>query len=358
VTFENGDSVPRESRWIYATEPTSRKTTWFLWRAEADGAWTDAATAPGTSPPPAGAQPSGGPSPGVAAAPPEPAPEPAARAMDEKLRVAIVAALSKAKIAHTVEKVSGDASIAIVTLIRGRALSKLQWKAVVDADVIAAARAAFAVAGFDALHIVTTVPAKNAFGAIEHRPRSAFDMSRETFSKIDFTNLSLAEAIRLFHIDRLSLGDWTAVEDDPKPDGLSLDQDGTVATALAGVKFPHKIRAFGRYADVLVVRLGLPATSLSGIPDEDAAEAQAGPAAVEGALALLPSLKEWAGVRFEFALPYRDAFGKIEERVHYVAFIARERFDKLKIDNLTVAEIFTHFEIDRPVLTGLVYWPR
>ena len=359
ITFENGDTVPRDSRWVYATEPTSRKTTWFAWRAEADGPWPDPATAPGTSPSAAPGATGPGANGGNDPAPPTPPePPPVARVIDEKLRAAIVASTSAAKLQHSVGTVSGDASIVIVTLVRGRALLRLQWKAVVDADVIAVTRAAFAVKGFDAIHVILTVPAKNSFGAIENRPRRAFDMTRETFAKIDFSNLSMAEAIRLFTLDLMTLGEWVGVEEDPPPDPLSLAQDDTVATALAGAKFPHKIRALGRYSDVLMVRLSLKGPALAEIPDEDAAEAAAAPVAVTCALAVLPTLKEWAGVRLEFALPYRDAFGKIEEHVHYVAYLARETFEKLKIENLTSAEIFTHFELDRPVLKGLEYWRR
>ena len=178
-------------------------------------------------------------------------------------------------------------------------------------------------------------------------------MSRETFGKIDFANLSTGEAIRLFRIERLSIGEWTPVEEDPPPDALSLTQDRSVATALAGARLEHKIRAMGRYADVLVVRLALP-----GVADEDASELAAAPAAVAGTIAVLTELKEWGGVRFEFALPYRDSFGKVSERSHFVAYMPRDRFDKLKIENLTPTEVFTHFEIDRPVLTGLVHWPK
>ncbi len=362
VTFENGDSVPRETRWIYGMEPTSRKVTWFLWREEADGPWPDPSTAPGTSSS-GGSSPSGSNGSSNDAPPtPQPEPEPVVRGLDEKVKTAILAACAAATMSHTVDKVSGDASVAIISLVRGRALLRLQWKAVVDADVIAAARAAFSVKGFDALHVVLTVPAKNSFGAIENRPRRAFDMTRETFAKIDFTNLSMAEAIRLFTLDLMTLGEWVGVEEDPPPDALSLSQDETVAKALAASRFtdrfPHKFSAFGRYSDVLMVKLSLKGAALDTIPDEDASEAAAAPAAVAGALAVLPSLKEWAGVRFEFALPYRDKFGKIEPHVHFVTYISRDTFSKLKIENLTSAEIFTHFELDRPVLKGLEYWRK
>lgn len=361
TTFENGEGVPRESRWVHATEPSSRKTTWFFWREEADGPWPDPATAPGSAP--AAAQlPGGALAPGGSSAPgaaPSPAPEPASapdpipRAIDEKLRVAVVAALARAKIVHTIDKVGGDEANVVVTLIRGRPLSRLQWKTAVDPDVIAAARATFSVASVKGVRVLLTVPAKNAFGAIEARPRATYDMGRETYSKIDFANLTTAEAIRLFAIDRLAIGEWTVVEEDPAPDSLTLEQDKSVATALATAKLVHKIRALGRYADVLVVRL-----ALADAADEDASELAAGPASVKAALALLPALPEWNGVRLEYALPYRDSFGKVEERVHYVMYLSRERYAKLKLDNLTDAEVVTHFEIDRPVLTGLAYWPK
>lgn len=347
------DSVPRVSRWVYATDPNTKKTTWWFWREEGDGPWPEAESAPAPRPA-AGGPPAPGATP---AAPPveSPAP-PAPRRIDERLRVAVVAALAAAKIEHTVESVGGDADVVIVTLSRGKALATRMWEKRTDPDVVAAARATFGVAEVRAVRVLVALPMRSSSGVVEARPRTSYDLTRETFASLDLRALSLADTIRRFTIGRVPLEGWTPVLDEPPPDSISLAQDKDAGTAVASAKAPHKLRLLGRYGDVLVIRLRLePLPSADG---EEASEAAAAPAAVRVARAVLERLRDWNGVRIEFVLPYRDGFGKVSERAHLVCSLPRAVFEKLAFDNLNDAEAYSHFDVEHPGGHDLVYWPK
>ena len=357
VVHTTEDSVPRVSRWVHATDPTSRKATWWFWREEADGPWPEVETAPSVPATPGGRAPTpeaGAPAPDPA--PYEPPPPAAPRALEEKLRVAVVAALAAAKIDHTVERVGGDAAVVLVTLTRGKALSTRMWAKRTDPDVVAAARAVLSVAEVGAVRVLVTEPMRSSSGLVESRPRNSYDLSRETFAKTDFRALSLADTIRLFAFARVPHEGWTLVPDDPAPDTISLAQDGEAGKALAAARLPHKIRLLGRYGDVLVARLRL--EPLPAADGEDASEAAAAPAAVRAARGVLETLKDWNGVRFEFVLPYRDAFGKVVELPHLVVSLSRAVFERLAFDNLNDAEAYSHFEVERRGGHDLVYWPK
>ena len=224
-----------------------------------------------------------------------------------------------------------------------------QWRAAVESDVIAATKAVFGASDvWRGVRVVILVPMKDSFGAVEDRPAVAFSILRETFDRIQFDNLTQAEVIRLFEISPQSPQGCTAVEAEPVPETLTPGQDDAVREALKNGRLAHEIRKLGRVGDLLVLELALPSAR-----SVDASDAAAPPAASRVAREVFGQIPVWNWIQVKFVLPYRDSFGKVEDKVHLVAALSRERFEKLNLETLEPGEILSHFEVTRPDLTGL-----
>jgi hypothetical protein len=73
---------------------------------------------------------------------------------------------------------------------------------------------------------------------------------------------------------------------------------------------------------------------------------------------LLTQLPDWGGLQVAFLRRWRDSFGAVEDKPWIVASLERRIFERLVLENLTPAEVFGHFQVERPVHEGFVLWDR
>jgi hypothetical protein len=130
---------------------------------------------------------------------------------------------------------------------------------------------------------------------------------------------------------------------------VGAEVEAALRRALEKAPLVAEVTRIGRAGDVLVVETkAKPASNEAGVHAD----------ALTLARLLLPEFPAWSGLRVVFTRQWRDSFGAVDVRPWIVATITRARFEKLVLENLSPAEVFTHFKVDRPTYEGCVLWDR
>ena len=176
--FHDDDSVAREVHWVWATDPLTKVSTWFLYGGDVDGRWgevkdDEAAGDVGQEPGPC-----------------EPDVE-----QDVRARV------ERARLASTLEAVQCARSVLVLTLALPDPKTWEAAERIVHTDAVAALRAVLRDSpSCSALRLVFLAEWRDRFGAKSKLPWVVAGMPKETCRKIVFENLSPAEVFALFAV--------------------------------------------------------------------------------------------------------------------------------------------------------------
>lgn len=195
TVFENGESTPRETRWIWVAADGPKLGAWYLFDDTTDGAFDATPTSPAP------------PSPSAPPAPLAPiAPRPSSsRALDDEQSARVVKALAGRSVRAVLHSGERTASGLLLRLRYVGLGDESALRQAIAADVIPATQALMSedLAGRGVtLEFLTCY--RDRLGEVRLRPYETAAMDAATFAKIHFENLTTEEALALFRRERAS----------------------------------------------------------------------------------------------------------------------------------------------------------
>jgi hypothetical protein len=176
--FEGKDTVARESRWVEAVDPSTKKTGWFLFSEETDGPWMESpAVAPAVS---RGDVPKGEP-----------------LSSEDLLAVRGKVALVETKL--SLEDATRETGTLVLTFYNPKATDATALELDTAVSVVPLTTAGFEVMkDAPAVRLVVLARWRDKFGEVRKRPFRTSEIARDTFGKIHFERLAREEALSHF----------------------------------------------------------------------------------------------------------------------------------------------------------------
>ena len=179
--FEGKDTVSRESRWVEAVDPSTKKTGWFLYSEDSDGPWSEDA-----------ASPVGG---RAEVSKSEPLKS------DELQTVRGKVALVDTKL--SLEDANRENGTLVLVFADPKASDATTLELDTAASVVALSTAALdAVKDAPGVRLVVLARWRDKFGEVRKRPFRTAEIDRDTYGRIHFDRLSREE--QLSHFTMLS----------------------------------------------------------------------------------------------------------------------------------------------------------
>ena len=177
--FEGKDTVSRESRWVEALDPSTKKTGWFLYSEDTDGPWTEgAATAPGSRAEVSKSEPLN---------------------PDELLLVRGKVALVDTKL--SLEDATRENGTLVLVFSHPKASDATALELDTAASVVALAAAALdALKDVPAVRLVVLARWRDTFGEVRKRPFRTAEIARDMYGRIHFERLSREEQLSHFTV--------------------------------------------------------------------------------------------------------------------------------------------------------------
>jgi hypothetical protein len=176
--FEGKDTVSRESRWVEAVDPSSKKTGWYLWSEDADGPWEESPSLGGGRTDVAKSEP---------------------LKSDELQLVRGKVALVETKL--SLEDAARENGTLVLVFSDPKASDATALELDTAASVVALATAALdALKDVPAVRLVVLARWRDKFGEVRKRPFRTAEISRETYGRIHFERLSREEQLSHFTV--------------------------------------------------------------------------------------------------------------------------------------------------------------